>query len=241
MTIPLLALLFVTVAVVNIIKPPDCHDKPPQQMNIIFDKTNYYSETQAHSVDRTLVELLTRAADRAEINLYYITSRGETPYLVLSECKPTTHGNPLFVDVDQQNRNFRRLMIAKLKKKIDLHFQPRTPAPILESLETISRQRIVTAKLEQHVPVEFNIYSDMVQDSENASLVGGGDACTGAPSAPSDGFAETYAGVKRFFRDVPVTVFAIHRNRATSPGYPGGQCIRTFWEGVFPRLTWMTI
>jgi hypothetical protein len=251
-TLPLLGLLFVTVAAVHVISPPDCHEQPPEQMNIVFDKTNGYSPTQAHSVDRTLVELLNRAADHAEINLYYITSNGERPDLVLSECKPTTRGNPLFVDVEEQKRAFRRLVVTKLKKYIDQHFQPRGPAPILESLATIGRQRIVTAKLELHVPTEFDLYSDMVQDSKNASLArpGAGDgaaepadgeSCTSGSSARSDAFAPLYADVKRFYRDVPVNVFAIHRDPSTSPRYPGERCIRSFWEGTFPHLTWMTL
>ena len=48
-------------------------------MNIVFDKTKGFSQTQAHPIDRTLVEILTAAADNAEINLYYITANSAKP------------------------------------------------------------------------------------------------------------------------------------------------------------------
>ena len=183
---------------------------------------------------------MTRAADNAEINLYYVTGRGDQPYLVLNECRPSTRANPLTGDPAEQERNFRRLVVRKLKEKIDLRFGPRSPAPLIESLATISRQRIVTSKIEQQTRVEFDIYSDMVQDSANASL-SSAVRCTSTTAAKSPDFKGTYTDVKRLFRGLPVNVYALHRDAAAWPNYPGERCVRTFWEDVFPHLTWMTI
>jgi hypothetical protein len=252
-TISLFVLFAVALAYVKLHPRPNCHDRPSEQIDIVFDKTKSYSPTQAHSIDRTLVELLTRAADNAEINLYYVTRRGDQPYLVLNECRPSTRANPLLGDPDQQQRDFKRLVIRKLKEKIDLRFGPRSPAPLLESLATISRQRIVTSKIEQQTRVEFDIYSDMVQDSQNASLAhsprdgssaaSGTDTkrCTATSAARSPEFKGLYTDVKQLFRDVPVHVYGIHRDASARPPYPGEQCVRAFWEDVFPHLTWMTL
>ncbi|HEV3088467.1 MAG TPA: hypothetical protein VGX96_14725 [Candidatus Elarobacter sp.] len=217
-----------------------CHSGPPQQVNIVFDKTKPYSATQAHSIDRTLVEMLTVAADNAEINLYYITSDPEHPSLVLNVCKPATRGNVFFNDVSEQQRQFRLSVVKKVKHFIDAHYQRSGAAPIIESLATIARQRIVTAKLEQHVDVQFDIYSDMVQDSKGKSLSGVPASC-GPQDAATSRFRDTYGDVSQFFRDVPVHVYGIHREAAQWPRYPGERCVRAFWEPTFPHLTWMTI
>jgi hypothetical protein len=240
-SIPAFVIFFAAVFYVKIFVPaPDCHSKPAEQINIVFDKTKPYSDTQAHSIDRTLVEVLTAAMDNAEINLYYITSDPEHPYLVLNQCKPATHGNALLVDVDKQKRDFSRLVIRKVKEKIDLRFAPRSAAPIIESLSTISRQRIVTSKLDDKVNVQFDLYSDMVQVSENVSLEDR-NRCTsivhGTPVDPEG----VYGDVKQFFRNIPVHVYGIHRSPATFSAYPGERCIRSFWEDAFPHLTWVAL
>jgi hypothetical protein len=252
-TIPLFVLFALILAYYKLQPAPDCRVRPSEQINIVFDKTKGYSETQAHSVDRTVVELLTRAADNAEINLYYVTRRGDQPHLVLNECRPFTRTNALVGDPEQQQRTFRRLVIKKVKEVIDLRFGAAAPAPIIESLATISRQRIVTAKLEQQTPVEFDIYSDMLQESPNASLAlpprNGGSApvntdpkrCTSTAAARSPEFKGLYTDVKQLFRDVPVHVYALHRDVSPWPRYPGEQCVRVFWEETFPHLTWITI
>jgi hypothetical protein len=252
-TIPLFAFFFISLAVFKLMETPNCHDTPAAQVNIVFDKTKGYSPTQAHSIDRTLVELLQRAADNTEINLYYVTSNGDRPHLVLNECKPTTRTNPLLGDPQQQQRNFRRLVIKRLKEKIDLHYGALAPAPLVESLATISRETIFTSKIEQHVRVEFDIFSDMVQDSKNASLArppprnGSGRKaidpkyCTSSFAARSVGFNDLYTDVKQVFRDVPVNVYGIYRDPTGWPRYPGERCLRTFWEGTFPHVTWTTL
>ena len=252
-TIPLFVIFFISLAVFKLMQAPSCHDAPPEQINIVFDKTKGYSPTQAHSVDRTLVDLLQRAADNAEINLFYITSNGDRPHLVFNECKPTTRTNPFLGDPQQQQRNFRRLVIKRVKEVIDLHYEPLAPAPLIESLATISRENILTSKLEQHVRVEFDIYSDMVQDSKNASLArpppGNGSPraatdpthCTSSFAARSVGFNDLYIDMKQVFRDVPVNVYGIYRDPTVWPRYPGERCVRTFWEGTFPHMTWITL
>jgi hypothetical protein len=251
-TIPILVVFVVVMVILKFIPHTSCHDDPAEQINIVFDKTKYYSPTQAHSVDETLVELLTRAADDAEINLFYVTRDAARPYLVLNECKPSTHGNPLLVNVEDQQNNFRRIIINEIKKKIDLRLQYQSPAPILESLATISRERIITSKLERQKPIEFDIYSDMVQDSKNVSLVArprsgaanagaDGKICANPLRRTSGSFNETSADARRFFSDVPVHVYGIHRDPSTSPRYPGERCVRMFWEPIFPHLTWMTL
>jgi hypothetical protein len=230
---------------------PNCHDRAAEQIDIVFDKTKAYSEAQSHSVDDTLKELLTRAADNAEINLYYITRDGEKAYLVLNECKPATHGNAMFVDVNQQQREFRERIVKRVKEKIDLRFEAPTSAPILESLATISRRRIITSKIEQNIRVEFDIYSDMAQDSRTVSIEGlahldpsshrrDNSRCTIVVHAGADDFNDLYGRVKRFFENVPVNVYGIYRDPRTSPRYPGEYCVRKFWEGTFPHLSWVT-
>lgn len=249
-----LAVAFVGLLIFVWLRPtPNCHVTPSEQVDIVFDKTRGYSPTQAHSVDNTLLEVMTRAADNAEINLYYVTSRPDLPFLVLSECRPSTRGNRIFGDPEQQERNFRRLLVQKLKKRIDLPLAPRPQSPLVESLATITRRRIVTSKLEQKIRVEFDIYSDMVQDSKIASLErralrdaplrGAVDPklCAVTAVSRSGSFTDLYNDVQRFFRDVPVTVYGIYRDPLASPNYPGERCVRTFWEDAFPHLMWMTM
>jgi|SRR5665213_2877304 len=247
-TIPIFVVFVISMAVLAFRPHTSCHDDPSEQINIVFDKTKYYSKTQAHSVDGTLVELLTRAADNAEINLFYVTRDAARPYLVLNECKPSTHGNPLLVNIEDQQNNFRRIIIDEIKRKIDLRLQYQSSAPILESLATISRERIITSKLERQKTVEFDIYSDMVQDSKNVSLAGSHSGagkpnsddtvCPKPPRSTTAGFKEMSADVRMFFRDVPVHIYGLHRDPSTSSRYPGERCIRMFWEPIFPHLTW---
>lgn len=239
-TIPLLVILGVVVSVKALWPEANCHSTPPQQVNIVFDKTKPYSPTQAHSIDRTLVEILTAAADNAEINMYYITSNPERPDLVLNVCKPTTRGNALFSDPAVQQHQFRLTVVKQAKHFVSLHYQRVGPAPIVESLATIARQRIVTSKLEQHVNVEFDIYSDMVQDSQGKSLSRDPGSCS-PESAATAQFRDTYGDVTQFFRDIPVHVYGIHRGAGQSPPYPGERCVRAFWESTFPHLTWMAV
>ena len=235
-----IVLLFAGVAVANLWPTPDCRVSAPQQINIVFDKTKRFSETQAHSVDRTLIEILTAAADNAEINLYYITANSDKPSLVFNGCKPSTRGSALLVDKGEEQLKFQNGIVKRIKRGIDVPYQPRSAAPIIESLATISRQRIVTAKLEQHTNVQFNIYSDMFQDSKGASLRGRRGSCAG-PETRTLESRDAYADVVRSFRDVPVRVYGLYRDPAQWPDYPGERCVRGFWEAAFPHLTWMTL
>ena len=249
-TIPVLALFVVLMAVLAFMPHANCHEDPTEQINIVFDKTKYYSKTQAHSVDDTLVELLTAAPDNAEINLFYLTKDADRPHLVFHECKPLTHGNPLFVNVAEQQKNFKRTIIDEIKRKIDLHLQLPSAAPIIESLATISRERKITSQLERQKLIEFDIYSDMMQDSKNVSLSARSVAANATadqqicltPSSPANrSYDEAYSAVRRLFRDVHVHIYGIRRDSSTSPSYPGERCIRKFWEPLFPHATWMTL
>lgn len=216
---------------------PSCHVRPTEQINIVFDKTKRFSSTQAHSVDRTIVEILSNAAADAEINLFYISADGDRPFLVLNVCKPNTRVSRFVGDPKQKLREFQRAVIDKVKKYIDLRFMPPSRAPIVESLDTLSRERIVTAQLEQRTAVKFFIYSDMLQSSRGASL----ESCREQPPGESPGFKTVHATVKRFFEDIPVEIYAFHRDPATFPRYPAEKCLRRFWEDTFSHLTWVSI
>lgn len=235
-----IVVLFASVGAAYLWPRADCRTSAPQQVNIIFDKTKGFSQTQAHSIDRTLVEILTAAADNAEINLYYITSNSAKPSLVFNGCKPSTRGSMLFVDKTEEQLKFRNGIVRRVKRAVDVPYQPRSAAPILESLATISRQRIVTAKLEQHTDVEFDLYSDMFQESKGVSLRGRHGSCVEPPAENAQSH-DAYADVARFFRDVQVHVYDVYRDPAQWPDHPGEPCVRAFWEGAFPHLTWTTL
>jgi hypothetical protein len=222
-------LLFVAVT-----EKPGCHVRPSEQVDIVFDKTKRYSPTQAHSVDRTIREILSNAAANAEINFFYISADADRPFLVLNVCRPDTKVSRLVGDPQQQEREFQRRVVDEVKKKIDLPFMPKSPAPIIESLDTLSRERIITAQLEQRTKVEFFIYSDMVQSSRGESL----ENCRDRAPTESESFKAVHGNVKHFFEDIPVQVFAIHRDPATNPGFPAETCLRGFWEETFQHLSW---
>jgi|GEM_PF-4312967 len=211
-------------------KTVDCKRDPVQQVNIVFDKTKWYdSKTQVHSVDRLIREIADSADDNAEINLLYITENATKPHFKVNVCKPKVSGNPLVSSVGKAKLKYETEVIAKLKDAIDLHYMYPAPAPILESLDTISRERIITAKIERHARVEFHLFSDLVQDSKNASL----RDCKRRGPRVAPGTIALEKKVRSFYRDIPVHVYAIYRNPATTPGYPGEECIRHFWESIF--------
>lgn len=222
----------------------DCHHQTGQQVNIIFDKTKHYEPTQANSIDRLLKEVLEGAQDGAEVNVYYFTRSAEQPHNTFSTCKPYTHGNPFFVDTDQEQKLF-EAVVRDVKRKIDVRYQWPSSAPLVESLATISRERIVTANLEKNSQVVFYIFSDMVQDSPEGSLLdcrlqGGRSELTDLRmSRDSPRFREMRDNLERFFSAIPVSVFLIHRE--PSRHSPTEQCLRIFWENTFHRLTWLTI
>jgi hypothetical protein len=225
--------------------PSDCHHRSAEQVNIVFDKTKTYGATQANSIDRLLKEVLEGAADGAEINIFYFTHSAEQPHNTFSTCKPHTHGNPLLVDAEQEGKLF-RAVVREVKRKIDVRYQWPSSAPLVESLATISRERIVTANLERGGRANFYLFSDMIQDSPEGSLAGcklhsprSGRLSDLQLIRESERFQATRARIERFYEQIQVAVFAIHREAGGAN--PSEECLRTFWQNTFHRLSWLTI
>jgi hypothetical protein len=210
----------------------DCANDASARINVLLDRTRPYSDIQKLNLDKAVAEIVKTAQPNAQINVFYMTDDGDRPKTVLSLCRPNDV-NALTGDPQEWTFQLQHTIIDPVRKIIDLPLRRTERAPIVETLDTLSRERLVS---ENNGPNSMYIFSDMIQRSENGSLFG----CKSSFDPQSASSLSTYTDkVRQFYAEIPFHVFAIVRNPAKEADLPSSRCLRLFWESTLPDIkTW---
>lgn len=205
----------------------DCIRHASSRLNIVLDRTKPYSDIQKLNLDKSVGDIIRSAAGNAQINVFFMTDDGDRPRTVLSICRPNNE-NALTGDPEESTYELQRKVIDTIRKVVDLPLRDTQRHPIVETLDTLSRERLISA---ENGPNSMFIFSDMVQDSDNGSLRG----CVGdVPSvAELDSYTEK---VSEFYQNIPFSVFVLVRGPANQKRIPSERCVRLFWEHTLPDI-----
>ncbi len=155
---------------------------------------------------------------------------GDDPKTVLSLCRPN-RVNELGGDPEEVEFELQRHVVDTIRRTIDLPLHAAAATPIVETLDSLSRERLVSSDNGQN---SIYIFSDMIQSSVNGSLT----SCRSYASASARGLNPYVGRVKQFYANVPAHVYAIVRDPSRVRDLPTPECLRVFWENVLPNLTW---
>lgn len=225
-SIAVMIIVFVLVGAigVSLMKPSDdCVNHASSRVNIILDRTGFYSEIQKLNLDKSVASIVKAAKQNAQINVFYMTDDGDRPKTVLSLCRPNDV-SPITGDPEEFQLELQHNIIDPIRKVIDLPLRKTNQVPIVETLDTLSRERLIAV---DNGANSVYIFSDMIQNSKAGSLLNCSTAYKPEPALQS--YSDR---VRQFYSDVPVGVFAIVRNPSRYPGLPSSRCLRLFWESV---------
>ena len=229
--IMIIAIVAVGAAYFRLTAPSDdCVNHASERVNIVLDRTKPYSPHDRLDLDKSVGSVIRTSKSNAQINVFYMNQDGDNPKTVLSLCRPN-RVNAFGGDPEQVEYELQRRVVDTIRKTIDLPMHPSSATPILETLDTLSRERLLAS---DNGPNSLHIFSDMVQSSENGRL----DGCTSINALRLDGLAAYVSRVKQFYGSIPVHVYAIVRNPSKIRNLPSAACLRLFWENTLPALTW---
>ena len=223
-----IALVLGTAFYVSVTEPSsDCMHHASSRVNIVLDRTKPYSAIQKLNLDKSVGEIIRSAAGNAQVNVFFMTDNGDRPRTVLSICRPNTY-NSLTGDPEASMYELQRKVIDTIRKVVDLPLRDTQNHPIVETLDTLSRETLISG---ENGTDSMVIFSDMIQDSNNGSLRG----CAGdEPRLPRlDPYTEK---VSEFYQNIPFNIFVLVRNPANQRGAPSERCVRLFWEHTLPHI-----
>lgn len=224
----IIVLVVVAAVYENITAPSiDCIRHASSRLNIVLDRTKPYSDIQKLNLDKSVGDIIRSALGNAQINVFFMTDDGDRPRTVLSICRPNNE-NALTGDPEESTYELQRKVIDTIRRVVDLPLRDTKRHPIIETLDTLSREKLVSA---ENGPNNMFMFSDMVQDSENGSLRG----CAGnlPRLAELDPYTEK---VSDFYQDIPFSVFVLVRGSANKKRIPSERCVRLFWEHALPDI-----
>jgi len=225
----IILLVGVTVVYVQVTAPSeDCVNHATARVTIILDRTSSYSKIQRLNLDKTVAEIVRGAPSNAQINVFYMTKDGGQPRTVLSLCRPNDV-NPINGDPDDFRFWLQRKVVDQIRKVIDLPIGNGEHAPIVETLDTLSRERLLSR---DNGPDAIYLFSGMIQNSPNGSL----DGCMAPGQERTQGLAVYIADVQQFYRGTPFYVYELLRNPPQEQPAAVRACIRLFWEHVLPEV-----
>jgi hypothetical protein len=228
----LIALLVGGAVFLNLTAPSaDCATHASARVNIVLDRTRPYSPIQKLNLDKSVAQIVKSAPSNAQINVFYITPDGDQPKTVLSLCRPNDV-NVLTGDPEEVSFQLQREVVDSIRKIVDLPLKKASESPIVETLDTLSREKLISG---DNGPNAMYLFSDMIQNSENGSLLG----CTSRGPGQISHLSEYSDRVAQFYSDVPFHVIIIVRNPAKERNIPSASCLRLFWEKALPDIkTW---
>jgi hypothetical protein len=227
----LIGIVIVGAIVVRVTAPSDdCINHASERVNIVLDRTKPYSAHDRLDLDKAVGAVVRASKSNAQINVFYMNQDGDNPKTVLSLCRPN-RVNELGGDPEEVEFELQRRVVDTIRRTIDLPLRAAAATPIVETLDTLSRERLVSSDNGQN---SIFIFSDMVQSSPNGSLV----KCRSTVAISPRGLDPYVGRVKRFYANVPTHIYAIVRDPSRVRDLPAPECLRVFWENVLPNLTW---
>jgi len=206
----------------------DCLHHASARLNILLDRSARYNEFKRKNLDRTIGDLVRGAQSNSQINVFYMTDDGERPKTVISLCRPN-NVNVWVGDPDEVRFQIRKYVTEAIRKVTDLPHARHPQAPLVETLDTLSRDRLLAEENGQN---QVYIFSPMMQNSVNGTL----SSCTTLTPPRLPNLEPYVSAVSQFYRDVPVHIFELVGGNSETPNRSVRRCVRMFWEATLPNI-----